>query len=279
MDSAAENTILQYLKRGFEQDLFKAAIANVDDENNKLRLNNFAYAMRELIRTVLERLAPDDEVVNAPWFEPNDKDKPDKVTRTQRIKYAIQGWLSDDFITETLGIDHSENDKQLRKSIDVLSKYTHVTPLTFGMSSVDVTKCVLNVLLQMQCFLMDVAEAHAQIRNAAMECIDEEMIEEFYINTQDDLDIMATHYEVLSYVVTGITPKSKDDGKIILDVSGFVNVRHQYGSAGDMRRGDGFEMEARYPFSSQLIASYKNREGDVHIVDKTMDIDTNSFYE
>lgn len=41
MDSAAENTILQYLKRGFEQDLFKAAIANVDDENNKLRLNNF----------------------------------------------------------------------------------------------------------------------------------------------------------------------------------------------------------------------------------------------
>lgn len=279
MDSAAENTILQYLKRGFEQDLFKAAIANVDDENNKLRLNNFAYAMRELIRTVLERLAPDDEIVNAPWFEPNDKDKPDKVTRTQRIKYAIQGWLSDEFITETLGIDHSENDKQLRKSIDVLSKYTHVTPLTFGMSSVDVTKCVLNVLLQMQCFLMDVAEAHAQIRNAAMECIDEEMIEEFYINTQDDLDIMATHYEVLSYVVTGITPKSKDDGKIILDVSGFVNVRHQYGSAGDMRRGDGFEMEARYPFSSQLIASYKNREGDVHIVDKTMDIDTNSFYE
>lgn len=279
MDSAAENTILQYLKRGFEQDLFKAAIANVDDENNKLRLNNFAYAMRELIRTVLERLAPDDEIVNAPWFEPNDKDKPDKVTRTQRIKYAIQGWLSDEFITETLGIDHSENDKQLRKSIDVLSKYTHVTPLTFGMSSVDVTKCVLNVLLQMKCFLMDVAEAHAQIRNAAMECIDEEMIEEFYINTQDDLDIMATHYEVLSYVVTGITPKSKDDGKIILDVSGFVNVRHQYGSAGDMRRGDGFEMKARYPFSSQLIASYKNREGDVHIVDKTMDIDTNSFYE
>ena len=279
MDSAAENTILQYLKRGFEQDLFKAAIANVDDENNKLRLNNFAYAMRELIRTVLERLAPDDEIVNAPWFEPNDKDKPDKVTRTQRIKYAIQGWLSDEFITETLGIDHSENDKQLRKSIDVLSKYTHVTPLTFGMSSVDVTKCVLNVLLQMQCFLMDVAEAHAQIRNADMECIDEEMIEEFYINTQDDLDIMATHYEVLSYVVTGITPKSKDDGKIILDVSGFVNVRHQYGSAGDMRRGDGFEMKARYPFSSQLIASYKNREGDVHIVDKTMDIDTNSFYE
>ena len=42
MDLAAENTILQYLKQGFERDLFKAAVANVDDANNKLRLNNFA---------------------------------------------------------------------------------------------------------------------------------------------------------------------------------------------------------------------------------------------
>ena len=73
MDSAAEHTILQHLAPGFEQELFLAAIANVDDTSNKLRLNNFAYSMRELIRVVLERLAPDEEVVNAPWFEPNDK--------------------------------------------------------------------------------------------------------------------------------------------------------------------------------------------------------------
>lgn len=105
------------------------------------------------------------------------------------------------------------------------------------------------------------------------------MIEEFYLSTQNDLDIIATHYEVLSYVVTRINTKSQDDDKIILDVSGFVNVRHQYGSDGDMRRGDGFEMKVRYPFSSNLTASYKNKEGNVHIVDKTIDIDTSSFYE
>lgn len=40
------------------------------------------------------------------------------MTRTQRIKYAIQGWLSDEFVVETLGIEHSENDNRLRKSID-----------------------------------------------------------------------------------------------------------------------------------------------------------------
>ena len=69
--------------------------------------------MRELIRVVLERLAPDEEVVNAPWFESNYKEHTNKVTRSQRIKYAIQGWLSDDYVTNTLRIDHQDNDKEL----------------------------------------------------------------------------------------------------------------------------------------------------------------------
>ena len=66
MDSAAESTILQHLAPGFEQKLFLAAIANVDDTSNKLRLNNFAYSMRELIRIVLERLAKNKKDVKAP---------------------------------------------------------------------------------------------------------------------------------------------------------------------------------------------------------------------
>lgn len=32
MDAKLENAILRHLASGFEQDLFKAAIANVDDE-------------------------------------------------------------------------------------------------------------------------------------------------------------------------------------------------------------------------------------------------------
>ena len=151
MDSAAEHTILQHLAPGFEQELFLAAIANVDDTSNKLRLNNFAYSMRELIRIVLERLASNAEVVNAPWFKPNDEEHPDKVTRSQRIKYAIQGWLSDDYVTNTLRIDHQDNDKELRKNIDELSKYTHVTESTFNIEPVKITELALGVLCNVQC--------------------------------------------------------------------------------------------------------------------------------
>lgn len=279
MDISAENTILQHLAPGFEQELFQAAIANVDDTSNKLRLNNFAYSMRELIRIVLERLTPDAEVVNAPWFVPNDENHPDKVTRTQRIKYAIQGWLSDDYVNNTLHIDHQDNDKELRKNIDELSKYTHVTESTFNIEPVKITELALEVLYNVQIFLVTVAEARFRVQKAAIDSIDEQMIEEFYCNIQDDIDILATHHEILAYIVTDITLISQDDECITMDVKGRIQVRLQWGSNGDMRRGDGYETEMSFPFSSTLIASYKNPEGDVHIVSRTIVINTDQFYQ
>lgn len=279
MDSALEHIILQHLAQGFEQELFQAAIANVDDTPNKLRLNNFAYSMRELIRIVLERLAPDAEVLNAPWFKPNDKDHPDKVTRSQRIKYAIQGWLSDDYVTDTLRIDHQDKDKELRQNIDELSKYTHVTESTFNIEPVKITELALGVLCNVQLFLMNVAEARYQVQQAAIDCIDEEMIKEFYYNVQDDIDILSTHHEILSYMVTDINLKDQDSDTITLVVKGTVQVRLQWGSDGDMRRGDGYETQMSFPFSSTLIASYRNEQGDVHIVSRTIDINTDQFYQ
>ena len=198
MDAKLENAILRHLASGFEQDLFKAAIANVDDEKNQLRLNNFAYSMRELIRTVLERLAPDEDVINAPWFKPNDKLHPEKVTRSQRIKYAIQGWLSDEYVKRQLDVEHDSSDKDLRDSIDILSKYTHVAPKTFYVKSQEIKEMALDVLDQVQLFLSTIDVVRVQVRNAVAESIDEEMIEEFYINTQNDLDILSTHYEVVT---------------------------------------------------------------------------------
>ena len=235
--------------------------------------------MRELIRVVLERLAPDAEVLNAPWFKPNDKDHPNKVTRSQRIKYAIQGWLSDDYVTNTLHIDHQDNDKELRKNIDELSKYTHVTKSTFNIEPVKITELALGVLCNVQLFLMNESEARNQVQRAAIDCIDEEMIEEFYYNVQNDIDILATHHEILAYMVTGINLKNQDNDTITLEAIGNVQVRLQWGSDGDMRRGDGYETEMSFPFSSTLIASYKNKQGDVHIVSRTIDINTDQFYQ
>ena len=89
METLKQN-ILPYLETDFEKDLLEAALTNLNDAGNKLRLNNFAYAARELTRHYLQRLAPDSEVLNVPWFKPNDPEKPKAITRDQRIRYAIR---------------------------------------------------------------------------------------------------------------------------------------------------------------------------------------------
>ena len=105
------------------------------------------------------------------------------------------------------------------------------------------------------------------------------MIGEFYYNVQNDIDILATHHEIHAYMVTDINLKDQDSDAITLEVIGNVQVRLQWGSDGDMRRGDGYEAQMTFPFSSTLIASYKNEQGDVHIVSRTIDINTDQFYQ
>ena len=126
-----KQSILPYLKTSFEKDLLEAVLFNIEDSRNKLRLNNFAYAARELTRHFLERLAPDEDVCNAPWFKPHNPEKPNMITRVQRMKYAIQGYLSDEFFERELNVDFTEVSKNLKNSIDDLSKYTLVNPETF----------------------------------------------------------------------------------------------------------------------------------------------------
>jgi len=58
-----------FLKDDFEKDLFFAARKNLDAEYHSLTFNNFAYAMRELIRHLLHRSAPDEEIVQCSWYK------------------------------------------------------------------------------------------------------------------------------------------------------------------------------------------------------------------
>lgn len=271
--------IKMHLATEFENSLFDASVANLKEVNNPLRLNNFAYSMRELTRHFLYRLAPDDEVLQAPWFTSADPLKPKMVTRDQRIRYAIQGWLLDEFAKNNLSLNVQDISKNLKKSIDDLSKYTHIEPHTFNVSEDKMTDLVYNILEDSLKFFMEVEEGKVKVFNAVCSSIDEEMLNQFYIETQPELDIIATHYEIESYMVTSLSQTDKDDKNIYMEAKGFVNTRLQYGSDGDMRRGDGFEMHMQFPFTSTFVASYKNKEGDVHLENVQMEIVNDSFYE
>lgn len=58
-----QEKINSVLLDGFEKELLNSAFINLLTPN-ALRLNNFAYALRELTRHVLHRLAPDNELEN-----------------------------------------------------------------------------------------------------------------------------------------------------------------------------------------------------------------------
>ncbi len=279
MDDVLENQIIPYLKTDFERELFKAALFNLNDENNKLRLNNFSYAVRELIRHFLERLAPDDEVRKAPWFNVHDILKPKMITREQRIKYAIQGYFSDEYTKNELHVDLTEVSANLRKSIEDLSKYTHVNEDTFNVNYDTVFDMSLNIMEDTLRFFMTITEAQYQVMNAVFSCIDEEMISQFYIETHDEIDSLATHHEVLGYMVTELTQMAKDEKTITMQADGFVKVRLQYGSDSDIRNDIGCETNINLPFTSQLVANYKNQEGDVHIESCELTINNDTFFE
>ena len=128
-------------------------------------------------------------------------------------------------------------------------------------------------------FFMTINEAQLRVGYAIDACIDEEMVSQFYYETHDEIDILATHHEVLGYLVTSLTQLAKDDETITMKADGFVSVRLQYGSDGDMRRGDGYETKIKLPFTSTFVANYKNQDGDIHIESAKVDVDNDSFFE
>ena len=274
-----QQNIASYLKTDFEKELFDAVFVNLHEKGNKLRLNNFAYAARELPRHFLSRLAPDKDVLNAPWFIPNDSQRPKAITREQIIRYAILGYLDETFARGTLQFDFTHVSKDLRKSIDDLSKYTHVNPETFNVDEDKILELTLNILESTAKFFKTISEAKNKIMNAVYNAVDKDMINKFYMETYNEIDMLATHHEILSYTVTSQKEVDKNNETITIQADGGVNVRLQYGSDGDMRRGDGYETQMDFPFTSEFVVNYKNQNGNIYIESAEIKVDNNSFFE
>jgi hypothetical protein len=90
---------------------------------NPLRLNFFSAAMRILYEHMMGVLAPIEQVKQCSWFVEEREDK--APTRGQRIAFAIQGGLDDDFVKNALSLDLTSLRKKLLGAVDDLSKHIH----------------------------------------------------------------------------------------------------------------------------------------------------------
>jgi hypothetical protein len=90
---------------------------------------------RELSRILLDDLAPDASVKACGWYKQEfNQDGAPVITRGQRVRYAVQAGLLNDFVTKTLHANVDKTVKQFNQQIKRFNALTHITPSTFGMS-------------------------------------------------------------------------------------------------------------------------------------------------
>lgn len=270
--------IIERLSEDFERDLFEASLHNLDDSSNKLRFNNFAYSIRELTRHILVRLAPDKNVICTTWYKPTDSKRPDLITRKQRMQYAIQGGLSNEYVSGSLGIDVDEIGKKINDTIDVLSKYTHINPETFNIESDSIESMSIEVLESVVLLFRTIYECRALLTTSIEEHIDRTVVNNLFYDTIDSIDYLATHYTVDSYSVDEIKLLDLDDSTVYFKATGFVDVKLQYGSDGDMRRGDGMTMSESFPFTGYFYGKIIDKMTKFELETETFEIDTDSHW-
>lgn len=248
----------------FHQNLYAAALQNLEDLDNKLRFNNFAYALRELTTSILMRRAPKEEVVKCSWYE-NEIQRPDikdGVTKIQHARYVVQGGLSDEYVAMELKLDLSPERKAIRDSLAELSNYTHVSEATFNLPSEEVETLVGKSLDALRGLGAAMVNCRSLIAHSLYEAIEAQAIDEVVSDSLEALDNVAHHYslEHVSVNISGVERITHDT--IHLFAAGFIGVQLQWGSNSDVRRGDGHLQDDSFEFRCNLTCSVEDPTSD-----------------
>lgn len=198
-----------------------------------------------------------------------------KPTRTQRIKYAIQGGITDQ-ILENLGFDTNElNDeiKIIKNTINDLSKYTHINKETFNLTDDEIKKNSELVLNSFKKFAEKIESYRVQLKNFLDGIIDEQMIDGVLANYYENVDLIASrHYvnysEIYEYKIVEITHNS-----IIVEVFGSVHFTLEYGS-----KEDGLELYNAFPFQTKIIYKIDDDFPSSDYEIEEFDVDTREWY-
>jgi len=256
----------------FERDLFVASIENITNSTSLIRFNNFAYAIRELTRHVLKRLAPDNEVLNSKWYK-NETDTENRISRKQRIYYAIHGGLLPTYVQNTLNIDVESFYKNFRDIINNLSKYTHIEKETFGIDEAS-TYLYANETLETLVELFDFIEKTKEtLAEALFEKAISALVDSIIEETFSSIDCLATSHE-LEYVHTETLGLQYIDHKFIyFEAIGELNYIMQWGSNSDVSKGDGLVSSNAFPFKCKLRSNVLNPDEIIVDID-TIEINT-----
>ena len=207
------------------------------DLGNPLRLNFFSTAMRILFEHMMDTLSPIDEVVRSSWFRPElDNGKP---TKGQRITFAIQGGLSEEFVHNRLKIDPRPLRKRLLAAVDELSKQVHGRENTIIRDPGSQEAAAAQTTAAMEDFLVQVHDCRAAILGPIAEALDSAAVDALLSETILEVDELATHHSLDEVYVEEIIVHKIGCQTITYEVLGSVEVTLQWGSNSDLRNDIG----------------------------------------
>ena len=270
-----ETTLASIAHAGFEAALVTATFDNLLIEG-PLCFNNFAYALRELLRHVFHRLGPDESVRQCVWYVPDSTSKTG-VTRAHRAKYMIQGGLSDHFAQRQLRVDVSSVNADLTKAFNVLSSFTHVGPDTFALNSKDVIVNAEQCLAATKYLIEHIAECRRRVLDGLEKAVDQHLLKKVISETIVELDELATHHLVEEVNVDSVVVVDIGPTDVTLEIDGNVGVELQYGSSSDVRNDIGAVMSDSFPFTASMCVRFKRPLGSEATI-SDLKVDTSDWY-
>ena len=236
----------------FSQKLLEGAL-RVAGSDNPIRGNLFAAAFRELISHSLRDLSPDKDIKACKWFKPETCDA--RPTRRQRMKYAVQGGISDSYLSETLGLEFNDWFKEIVVAYDELSKSTHLQPDTILSNEAEVMGLAIRSAEAMHRLLDAIGSTREGILKAVEEQLNKEAIDAILAETVLTIDNIAPHHSIDEIWADDIRVSKIDSEHVWYRVAGTIEAELQWGSSSDFRKGDGAAANHSFPFECDMRAS------------------------
>lgn len=259
-----------HLETPFEHQLFDASLRNYCSHGNPLRFNNFAFAMRELVTNILNRKAPEQDVISAPWYIQESPDR--KVTRKQQLKYCAQKHIPDILISVETLEKINEKTKRYNKEYSIFNKYTHITEKYFNNES----KAVFDEVKQLIELTSKAYDIFDDLENVmseeVLESISAEIREVTRDNIPGEVDILSSSTLVDDSEVTDIRLITMTNEFIYFLIKGTIYITRQYGKGEDFyASGD------HYPFWFAVSVSAQDFNS-VNPLNVNIMVDTSEWY-
>lgn len=262
------------LSDGFERELLAAGVALLETKS-PVAINCFALVIRELVRHVLSRLSPDNEVTLASWFTRRTAQQ-SGPTRRERLWYATVGGLELEFVDEELGFDVEPKIGEWLHVLNELSALAHVEEARFNLDSRRVWELADRATSALRGVLDQITAVRSRVAEAVTGHIDRVLLETAISDGLAETAILSTHTAIESLRGYDVQATKVGATTIELIVKGEVEVQLAWGSSRERAEGEGAEMKELFPFTCRMAIGIDF--DNVRCVGP-IEVDTSSWFE